>query len=362
MRLKSSHKALLMLKNTEGIGTVKTSRIMDVVKSVEDIYDNITAVRESLIYAVGHKLYEEILKKRDTIDFVEIEKKINEHEVKIISICDKEYPFLLKQFDDKPLMLYCKGNVELISTSCFAVVGTRLPTKYGVRVTEDFVSVMSKRFTIISGLASGIDTIAHRVTLQNRGKTIAVLGNGIERVYPPENLQLYNEIAEKGLIISEYDIGTQPLQYNFPARNRIISGLSRGVLVTEAGIKSGTMSTINHAVSQGREVFCVPGSIYNKASSGCNKSIKDCQSIAVTHVNDIFEGVGLKAEEETKPSAMKLDVMEERIIEFLDRNGEQHFEEILNEVDLTVPQLNSLLIKLSTRGIINKSSNNYWSV
>lgn len=362
MKLSSSHKALLMLKNTEGIGTVKTSRIMDVVKNVSDIYDNIGEVRAALVYSVGHKLYEEIARKRDLIDFTEIEKKINEHQVKIISICDKEYPFLLKQFDDKPLMLYCKGNMELISSSCFAVVGTRLPTKYGIRVTEEFVSILSKRFTIVSGMASGIDTIAHRTTLQNRGKTIAVLGNGIERVYPPENLQLYNEIAEKGLIVSEYEIGSQPLQYNFPARNRIISGLSRGVLVTEAGIKSGTMSTINHAISQGREVFCVPGSIHNKASSGCNKTIKECQSIAVTSVNDVLQGVGLNPEEEIKPSAMKLDVMEARIIEMLERNGEQHFEEILTDVDLTVSQLNSLLIKLSARGIINKCNNNYWSV
>lgn len=362
MKLGSEHKALFMLKNTDGIGTVKTSRILQVVKNVADIYDNITRVKDSIMYAVGQKQYEDIAQSKYKIDFELVEAKINDHGVKIISICDKEYPFMLKQFDNKPLILYCKGNTELLSYPCFAVVGTRMPTRYGVRATEDFVSVLAKRFTIVSGLASGVDTIAHRVTLQNRGYTIAVLGNGIERVYPPENLQLYNEIVEKGLIISEYDIGTQPQQYNFPARNRIISGLSRGILVTEAGERSGTMTTINHAVSQGREVFCVPGSIYNKTSSGCNKSIKVCQSIAVTHVNDILEGVGLAPIEETKPSIMKLEVMEEKIVVFLEEKGEQHFEEILMEVDLTVPQLNSLLIKLSARGIINKCNNNYWSV
>lgn len=362
MKLQNYHKALFMLRRTEGIGVAKSSRILELVKDIGEIYNNIQKVRTPLVAAVGQKLFEELAETRNKIDFDAEEEKINQYAVNIMSICDEGYPFLLKQFDDKPLMLYCKGDMELLGSACFAVVGTRMPTKYGLRVTEDFVSAMARRFTIVSGLASGIDTIAHRVTLEHRGKTIAVLGNGIERVYPPENLALYNEIAEKGLVITEYDIGTQPLQYNFPARNRIISGLSRGVLVTEAGEKSGTMTTINHAVSQGREVFCVPGSIYNKASSGCNKSIRECQSVAVTSVNELFEGIGLPPFTEEKPSAMLLDIMEEKIVDLLEKQGELHFEEILIYTELSVPQLNSLLIMLSSRGIINKCNNNFWSV
>ncbi len=362
MRLKNYHKALIMLRRTEGIGPAKASRILELVGNVGEIYEDISKVRIPLTAAVGQRLYEDLADIRHGIDFDAEEEKINQYAVNIMSICDEGYPFLLKQFDDRPLMLYCKGNMELLGSACFAVVGTRMPTKYGLRVTEEFVSALSRRFTIVSGLASGVDTIAHRVTLENRGKTIAVLGNGIERVYPPENQALYEEIAEKGLIISEYDIGTQPQQYNFPARNRIISGLSRGVLVTEAGEKSGTMTTINHAVSQGREVFCVPGSIYNRASSGCNKSIRECQSIAVTNVNELFEGIGLPPAQEQQPSALLLDIMEEKIVDLLERHGEQHFEEILMRTELSVPQLNSLLIMLSSRGIINKCNNNYWSV
>lgn len=301
MKLQDYHKALFMLRRTEGIGAAKASRILELVKNVGDIYANLQKVREGVVAAVGQRLFEELAETRDKIDFDGEEQKINLHSVNILSICDENYPFLLKQFDDKPLMLYCKGNMELLGSPCFAVVGTRMPTKYGLRVTEEFVTALSRRFTIVSGLASGVDTAAHKAALENRGKTIAVLGNGIERVYPPENLGLYNEIAEKGLIITEYDIGTQPQQYNFPARNRIISGLSRGILVTEAGEKSGTMTTINHAVSQGREVFCVPGSIYNKASGGCNKSIRECQSIAVTSVSELFEGVGLPPSKKKSP-------------------------------------------------------------
>lgn len=361
MRLTSTHKAIFMLRQTEGMGCVRTAKVLQAVEDLSLIYDNPSKVKDALTAAVGHKLYENIIQTKYQIDFDAHEQKINAHGVKLITFYDKEYPFLLKQFDDKPLMLYCKGNIDLLKSQCFAVVGTRLPTRYGVRVTEEFVSLLCRRFTIVSGMASGVDTIAHRTTLYNKGNTIAVLGNGIERVYPPENLQLYNQIAEKGLIISEYDIGSQLSQYNFPQRNRIISGLSRGVLVTEAGKKSGTMTTINHALAQGREVFCVPGSIYNKASAGCNNIIKECQTICVTDVNDIFENLGQNPIE-TQLSLMKLDFMEERIVDYLTKNGERHFEEILMEVDLSVSELNSLLIKLSARGIINKCSNNYWSV
>lgn len=362
MRLTDIHRALLIIQNTNGVGAVKAARILEVVENVQDIYNNINSTKEAIVYAVGVKLYNALLHTRENLEFTTIETRLNQFGTKIVTIYDEYYPFLLKQFDYKPLMLYCKGKVELLSSKCFGVVGTRLPSDYGVRVTEEFVSTLAKYFTIVSGLASGVDTIAHRTTLKNRGQTIAVLGNGIERVYPPENLQLYKEIAEKGLIITEYPIGTQPSQYNFPARNRIISGLSRGILVTEAGLRSGTISTVNHAVSQGREIFCVPGSIYNRASKGCNKIIKECQAIAVTDANDILKGVGLEPERELKPSPMKLDVTEEKIRTQLETKGKQHFEQILTEVELTVPQLNSLLIKLSARGIISKCSNNYWSV
>ena len=362
MRLENYQKALFMLKRTEGIGNIRANKIIEEVEDLSNIYSDIKKEKPKIIKAVGEKLYNDLANSKKDIDFDWEEKKINVYGTKLLSICDKYYPFLLKQFDQKPLMLYCKGNIELLSTRCFGIVGTRMPTRYGIKVTEDFASVLAKKFTIVSGLASGIDSIAHRITLQNHGYTIAVLGNGVEKVYPQENYELYKEIEKNGLIISEYDIGTMPQQYNFPARNRIISGLCRGILVTEAGEKSGTMTTINHACAQGREVFCVPGSIYNKNSSGCNKAIKECQTILVTDVNDVLLGMGIEKIDELQPTPMKLDILEEKIVVFLEKNGDKHFEEILMEVDLTVPQLNSLLIKMKTKGIINKCKNNYWSI
>jgi DNA processing protein len=180
--------------------------------------------------------------------------------IKTIKITDEEYPISLRNIYNPPQILYCIGNISLLKKQSIAIVGCRKASDYGKKVAKIFSEGLSKNdLCIISGFASGIDCEAHKGALYNIGKTIAVLGSGLDVIYPKENESLYYEIVKNGgLIVSEFPLGTKPLSCNFPRRNRIISGLSNGVLVVEAKRKSGTMITVDYALEQGKEVFCVP--------------------------------------------------------------------------------------------------------
>ena len=195
-----------------------------------------------------------------------------------IFIENKEYPEQLRNIYDPPLKLYVLGNKQILNQKGIAIVGTRKATEYGKKVAFQFAKELCKKgINIISGLALGIDTYAHMGALQPEctGKTIAVLGSGLDEIYPKENIDLAKQIIKSGgCIISEYSIGTKPEKLNFPQRNRIISGLSEGVLVVEAGEKSGSLITADFALEQGREVFAVPGNISSNVSIGTNNLIK----------------------------------------------------------------------------------------
>jgi len=224
----------------------------------------------------GEKLYTRILK--------DIEDKI----IKVIHIGGKGYPGHLENIYVPPPVLFCRGSASLEGFN-IAVVGSRQCTRYG----KDAAAYISKSLSglgiyIVSGLALGIDGIAHESSICGNGKTIAVLGSGPDIIYPPENRRLYRKILDHGAVITEFPPGTPPLRQNFPIRNRIISGISRGVIVVEAGIKSGAMITGKTALEQDREVFAVPGSIFNKASRGCHRLIKSGAKL-VDNIDDILE-------------------------------------------------------------------------
>ncbi len=362
MKFTDKQKAVYLLSMAKGIGQVKGNKILKSVSNAEKICYDIASIRYELLRCITEADYREICVALSTVDFSQIESECTVKGIKVVCLLDEEYPSSLACYDDAPLMLYCKGDVKLLSKDCFAVVGTRFPTKYGIRVTEEFTASLSDRFCIVSGMARGIDSCAHRRALESGGKTIAVLGCGVDVIYPAENRALYRDIVENGLVISEYLPGEAANAHNFPARNRIISALSRAVLITEAGENSGTMITLNYAIEQGKDVFCVPGSIYNKQSQGCNKSIRACQTRAATDVNDIFDELGLSKTENIKPSELQLDFNEDVIISLLTNNGEMHFDELIQHVDLSVSQLNALLLKMMALGLIIKTKNNYWSI
>lgn len=214
---------------------------------------------------------------------------LEKHDVRLISYWDAPYPTRLKRIYDAPVLLYFKGRQEILESPGLAVVGTREPTYYGKQMTERFVKELcEKGMTIISGLARGVDTIAHRTVLNMNGGTIAVLGGGIDWIYPRENGALAEAITENGGLLSEYPMGIKPEAMNFPKRNRIISGLSLGVLITEAGMKSGALITAFNALEQNREVFAIPGPITSEYSRGTNQIIKEGAKL-VQHIDDITE-------------------------------------------------------------------------
>jgi DNA processing protein len=198
-----------------------------------------------------------------------------------VTLGDADYPKLLLEIPDPPLLLYCRGQLQFLNRPALAVVGSRNATAQGVRNAEQFARAFSEAgLTIVSGLAQGIDAAAHRGGLAAGGSTIAVLGSGADVVYPPANAALTAEIAERGLLLSEFPLGSKPLAHNFPRRNRLISGLAQGCVVVEAALASGSLITARAAAEQGREVFALPGSIHSPLAKGCHALIKSGAKLA----------------------------------------------------------------------------------
>jgi len=210
-------------------------------------------------------------------------------EIKIIKIGDEDYPEKMKHIYRPPLKLYVVGNTEILNKKGIAIIGCRNCSEYGACNAYKFgYELAKKELNIISGFARGIDTYGHKGAIDAKGKTIAVLGSGLDVIYPPENKNLYKKIlASEGVIISEYPLGSKPEKYHFPARNRIISGLSDGVLVVEAKRKSGTLITVDYALEQGKDIYAIPGNISNENSYGTNELIKE-GAIPVTSVDDFL--------------------------------------------------------------------------
>ena len=234
----------------------------------------------------------DILKKTYRENLEKYEEYHNKNHIKMITVYDKYYPEKLKRIYDSPVLLYAKGNIKLLNSKGIAMVGCRDCTNYGKSVARKMAYKLAKRnITIISGLAKGIDKFSHIGALEGEGNTIAVLGHGLDIIYPNENYEL-SELIEKnnGLIVTEYVIGTKPNKYTFPARNRIISGLSDGVIVVEAKERSGSLITADFALEQGKEVFAVPGNIDSMNSQGTNELIKQGAN-PITNCDDVLNNI-----------------------------------------------------------------------
>ena len=210
---------------------------------------------------------------------------MQKNNIDILNIRDKQYPKMLKEIYDPPISLYIIGNKKILNNVSIAIVGCREATEYGKKSAKYFAYNLSKNgINIVSGLAKGIDSYSHIGTLQNEGKTIAVIGNGLDMIYPNENIWIAKKIIETGgAIISEYPLGTKPEKMNFPARNRIISGMSKGIIVVEAKEKSGTLITVDFALEQGRDVYVIPGNINSINSIGTNELIKQGAKMVTTY-------------------------------------------------------------------------------
>jgi len=207
----------------------------------------------------------------------------------ILTFASHAYPQLLRQISDPPVLLYCEGDIEILQRPTLSIVGSRSPTPSGAETAHAFAAQLSRLgFVIASGMALGIDAAAHHGCIAAQGATIAVVGTGLDRIYPARHVELAAQIRSQGVLISEFPLGTPPLGRHFPQRNRIISGLARGVLVVEAGVQSGSLITAHQALEQGREVFAIPGSIHNPNSKGCHHLLREGAKL-VDSVSDILE-------------------------------------------------------------------------
>jgi len=267
-----------------------------------------------------------------------------------ITINDDIYPECLKEISDPPERLYYKGNLELLkSERMIAVVGTRNPSSYGKLCCEYMIKKMSKAdITIVSGFAKGIDSVAHKTSLITGTKTIAVIASGLDIVYPASNLSLYKEIEEKGLILTEYEPGTKPFKGNFPQRNRIIAGLSKGVIVVESKDRGGSLITADLALEYNRDVYAVPGDIFSEYSKGCNNLIRDAKAKSLSNIKELLEDYNWENKEETK--SLKFTKNQQLILDSL--SSEKSLDRILEETKIEQTEILSELINLEIMGLI----------
>ena len=276
----------LALRLIPGLGTRKAGQLIERFRSPHAVFR--ASVTELEVTGVKAGVAQSIASGCSFEEAVEQQQKIIDAGAVVITIGDARYPELLRQIFDPPILLFARGDVELLHTICFAVVGTRRPTPYGLAVAERIAADLARaEMTIVSGMARGIDTAAHKGTLAASGRTVAVLGCGVDVVYPSENKRLAAEVAAKGLIISEFPMGSTAFPQNFPIRNRIISGLGVGLLVVEGAQYSGSSITAKLAMDQGREIFAIPGNVTSKASWGPNLLIKQGAKL-VQDWNDVI--------------------------------------------------------------------------
>ena len=272
--------------------------------------------------------------------------------IEIITIEDERYPSKLLNLPERPLILYAMGDLSLLNKKSIAVVGTRSPTNYGKIVTEKFVgSLATAGFVIISRVYYGVDEIAHKKTLAVGGKTIAVVGSGFNNIYPAINTNLAKEIAENGLLLSEYPPSFQAKRYTFPRRNRIVAGLCDGVLIPEAGFKSGTVHTKDFALDYGKDIFAVAGSIFNEKSNLPHELIKTAQAECVLSPDDIIEYYGMNKIDKKRVTSVTFD--EQTILNLLE-DGEKDMEYLAEKSNIPVNILSSCLTTLEIRGLIRR--------
>lgn len=278
--------------------------------------------------------------------------------IKVLTYCSEEYPKQFLNFYEKPIIMYCKGDLSLLKSTCVGIVGTRKPTRYGKDVTEKFSKELaSAGVTIVSGLADGVDMIAHQNCLDVGGKTIAVMGSGFDHIYPKTNFELERQIEKYGLVITEYRPDVTPATWHYPFRNRIIAGLSDAVVITEASNKSGALYTRDYCLEYNIDLYAIPGEITNFQSGGTNQIIKSCQASIALCPNDILENLHIENMNEKSKDNVQLSFEEQMVLNAI--NGDTHFDEILNLTKIDTKTLLTLLTEMELCGIIKRNGNYY---
>ncbi len=336
-----------------GIGAVRLQALID------HFGDAATAWRaepdELRASGLGGKVIERVLELRASLELDKLWDRIGAQGIHVMTWPDQEYPARLKEIDQPPPVLYIRGELLPEDDFAVAIVGTRRITPYGRQVTEELAGYLAANgITVISGLARGVDATAHAAALRAGGRSLAVLGSGVDRIYPPENRALAEQLIAHGAILSDYPVGTAPEATNFPPRNRIISGLSLAVVVIEAGETSGALITAEFAAEQGREVFAVPGSILAPQSKGTNKLIQN-GALPLISPQDLLQALNL-----TRVSAQKsarhllpADEIEKQLLQALGSEP-LHVDELRNQTGLPVEKVSAALVMMELKGMVRQ--------
>jgi len=351
----------LALKEVAGIGNILYKRLIDTFKTPEAVF---AADEEalSMVEGISEGVAGEIIRFSDFSKIDQELEKITRAKTTLLSLSDPTYPTLLAAIYDPPPLLYVKGTLDYPTLYPLAVVGTRKPTYYGRMVTEKITRMLVERgILIVSGLAKGIDGFSHRAALSAGGKTIAVLGSGLNQIYPREHKRLADEVSEQGGLLSEFSMDTEPLSHHFPQRNRIISGLSLGCLVTEASLASGSLITAQSAVEQGREVFAIPGSIFSPTSVGTHRLIRSGAKL-VERVEDILEEILPQLKRppaSVEKDALPLEEEEAKLYQILSYDP-KHIDQVSEEIHWGVSSLASTLLAMELKGVIRQLAGQFY--
>lgn len=300
-----------------------------------------------------------LLAGRDSISPADEMERLEKAGVRALTWHDDDYPAPLKEIFDKPPILYVRGQLTPEDEWSVALVGTRRATAYGRQAAEELAAgLASNGITVVSGLARGIDTIGHKAALKAGGRTLAALACGLDLIYPPENVRLAQEIMEQGALLSDYPLGTQPRSEFFPRRNRIMVGVSLGVLVVEGNVKSGALITARQALDENREVFALPGSIYAPTFKGTNWLIQTGQAKLVTRLEDVLEELNLTmaAHQMEAKEVLPVDDTEERLLRCLTAEP-IHIDDVLRSSHLAIETVSSVLAMLELKGMVRQVGN-----
>ena len=354
--------SLKLLLSTDGFGPRRILNLLSKFRSIENIFNsNFHSLIET--HGFNEISANKLLKNLDNFESVKREcveeiEKLTKMDAEVLTYFDEDYPNLLKEIYNPPLLLYTKGNIKNLVNYTLAVVGTRNPTNYGRIQTEKIVKELcEKGITIVSGLARGIDSSAHTAALKSGGKTVAVIGSGLDVIYPPENRKLFNSICENGTVISEYELGAKPDAVNFPKRNRIISGLSLGTLVSETKLNGGAMQTAAFALDQNREVFAIPGNLGINQSEGTNLLIQKGNAKLVTNAEDVLVELNLQLKPETGQNIpnqnIDLNLFEEKILQVINKEP-IHVDEIAIKTKISTTDCLVNLLSLEFKGLVKQ--------
>ena len=340
----------LAFSYVKGLGAVRFRKLLSFFGDLSRAWQAGSAELQAA--GLSEKNVADLSAKRNTLDPLALPDQLRTKGISFFTWLDDAYPRYLKEIAQPPPVLYCKGSITAEDDLAVAIVGTRNVTAYGKQITQDTAEYLARNgVTVVSGLARGVDGLAHHSAIEAGGRTIAVLGSGVDIIYPPEHRKLAERIQEHGAIVSDYAPGTKPDGINFPPRNRIISGLSRGTIVIEAGEKSGALITAKFAVEQDREVFAVPGSVLSPMSRGTNDLIGE-GAIPMTNPKSVLEA--LRVEEGSrvvKSKEPEMNDIERTVLRVLGQDS-LHIDDICVRMDLSVERLTVALTMMELKGLV----------